>query len=106
MTTDQLSPLQHALARSAENGHALAWDPPAIMSRADRWTCSNCGGALLRYGQNIYGSATEGVCPRAVCDDATCPDIATLLIPAKDLRTCAEHGEPYTDVGFIAFAIV
>lgn len=46
------------------NGHNLAWDPPAAMTAALRWTCRHydCGAAAVRYEGNEYGSATEQTC--------------------------------------------
>jgi hypothetical protein len=44
--------------------HALEWDPPAGLTRADRWTCTRCGAAALNYLGNVYGSATTESCTR------------------------------------------
>lgn len=44
-------------------GHEPTWDPP-YLSGAERWTC-DCGHTVLRYGRNVYGSATEQPCPMA-----------------------------------------
>lgn len=46
------------------NGHDLAWDPPAAMTAARRWTCRrrDCGAAAIRYEANEYGTACEQTC--------------------------------------------
>lgn len=44
------------------NGHTLEWDPPAAMTAADRWTCTVCGRAALRYSGNEYGGAVSNPC--------------------------------------------
>lgn len=53
-------------AAAVANGHDLVWDPPAVMSSIDRWTCRRCGDAALRHPScNEYGSAVEQRCPEA-----------------------------------------
>lgn len=48
--------------RAAANGHAVEWDPPWGLSSAARWSCTACGKAVIKFGHNIYGSATEKTC--------------------------------------------
>jgi hypothetical protein len=45
-------------------GHLLVDDPPATLTAVERWTCTTCGCAVLRYRGNVYGSATEFGCGR------------------------------------------
>lgn len=52
--------------RAAEMGHQVEHDPPAGLTRADRWTCKVCGDAVLIYGSNIYGSAVDMTCDESV----------------------------------------
>lgn len=52
------APVEMATAR----GHTVEYDQPAINTRAERWTCTRCGLAVLRFCGNIYGSATEQDC--------------------------------------------
>src|SRR4051812_24633952 len=49
-----------------KDGHDIESDPPAGMTRAERWTCKTCGSAVLRYETNIYGSATELSCAESI----------------------------------------
>jgi hypothetical protein len=51
-------------------GHTLEWDPPAAMTAALRWTCSDCESSVIDYRGNVYGSATEKTCEQAKADDA------------------------------------
>lgn len=55
---DELEPVK----RAAEKGHTVESDPPFGLTRAERWTCTKCGRAVLRYLGHIYGSAVEEVC--------------------------------------------
>lgn len=43
-------------------GHTVQSDPPATLTALQRWTCTRCGDAVLRYGPRIYGAATERPC--------------------------------------------
>lgn len=43
-------------------GHVLEWDPPAALTAARRWTCTECGDAVLINGDVVYGSATREKC--------------------------------------------
>lgn len=42
--------------------HQLAWDPPAAITAALRWTCTVCGHAVLDYAGTVYGSAVDSPC--------------------------------------------
>lgn len=48
--------------KGKSDSHTLQWDPPAALTAALRWTCTECGAALLDYQGTIYGSATEHDC--------------------------------------------
>lgn len=48
--------------RAARRGHVVQWDPPFGIPSVERWTCSGCGLAVLRYRGNVYGNATENDC--------------------------------------------
>lgn len=50
--------------RAEALGHTVEYDPPFGMTRGERWTCTNrlCGAAVLRYDNNIYGSAATETC--------------------------------------------
>lgn len=48
--------------RAEALGHEPESDPPFGMTRAERWTCTRCGDAVLKYNDNIYGSAVDEVC--------------------------------------------
>lgn len=50
------------VALANERGHTVEPDPPHDLSRAQRWTCTRCGDAVLKYAANIYGSAVERDC--------------------------------------------
>jgi hypothetical protein len=54
--------------QAIDRGHRPEWDPPAALTAAERWTCPYCGDAVLRYGNVIYGSATERDCPARVAE--------------------------------------
>lgn len=51
-------------ARAAALGHDVKPDPPHEMSRAERWTCTRCGGAVIRYNGNVYGAAVDYTCAK------------------------------------------
>lgn len=54
---------------AAELGHVVIWTPPrVIVSVHCRWTCANCGRAVLqlRSGYPPYGSALDARCPSEV----------------------------------------
>jgi hypothetical protein len=58
------SKLEMALAKAKENGHVLEHDPPHALASVDRYTCKNCGRAVLGHFTTAYGSAIEGgPCP-------------------------------------------
>lgn len=46
-------------------GHTVESDPPAAITAAERWTCTKCGDAVLRYRDVIYGSASAKECTGA-----------------------------------------
>ncbi len=48
--------------RATDLGHTPEWDPPAAMTAALRWTCTECGATVIDYCGNVYGSATERGC--------------------------------------------
>lgn len=51
------------IPREALNkGHAFEDDPPHALSRVERWTCTECGRAVLRNGMVVYGSAVREPC--------------------------------------------
>lgn len=52
----------------AAPGHDLFLDPPAALTRVERWTCSRCGRAVLRNGSHVYGSATTEPCDSNTAD--------------------------------------
>jgi hypothetical protein len=57
---DRLAPAFAA----ADLGHTLAWDAPAgLTSVRSRWTCRECGSAVLVREERMYGSALDGQCP-------------------------------------------
>lgn len=59
-----------AAQRAVERlGHDIEYDPP-FMSAADRWTCKDCGRAVIVNGSVIYGSATTDACLAKEKDDA------------------------------------
>lgn len=45
--------------------HTFADDPPHALSSVSRWTCTQCGRAILTNGPVIYGSATQAACDAA-----------------------------------------
>lgn len=51
-------PMPPAVAAKVKPGHTPVYDG----GRVERWTCTTCGRAVLRYGFNIYGSATTEPC--------------------------------------------
>lgn len=42
--------------------HQLEWDPPAVLTAVDRWTCTGCGEAVLNNRGHVYGGATTTSC--------------------------------------------
>lgn len=53
--------------RLAENrGHTVVFDG----IRRERWTCTNCGRAVVREGAVIYGSATTEHCDATPATEA------------------------------------
>lgn len=42
--------------------HALVTDPPQDLSSVSRWTCTDCGCAVLANGPVVYGSASTQAC--------------------------------------------
>lgn len=52
--------------RATRRGHVVQWDPPFGVSSVERWTCSACGHAVLRYRGNVYGSALDADCAMQV----------------------------------------
>jgi hypothetical protein len=49
-----------------EPGHQFYNDPPSGISAMRRWTCDNCGDAVLcSPSGNVYGSATENTCEQS-----------------------------------------
>lgn len=48
--------------RATRLGHVVEWDPPHGLSSVERWTCVQCGSAVLRSNGNVYGSAVDGEC--------------------------------------------
>lgn len=53
-------------AFTAELGHVVTWDPPACLGSVEtRWTCVNCGRAVLQRSvvDAPYGSALDERCP-------------------------------------------
>jgi len=53
-----------ALKRArVEYGHDLKDDDPgALHFSTQRWTCGNCGLAVIRYLGNVYGGALDAKC--------------------------------------------
>lgn len=58
------------VAAKVLEGHVMEWDPPAALTAAQRWTCINngCGATVIRYGERVYGSATEKTCEQSKAD--------------------------------------
>lgn len=54
---DDTTPVTRANAR----GHEVENDGPTL-GGASRWTCRRCGRAVLRYANNVYGSAVDEDC--------------------------------------------
>lgn len=57
--------LREPITKAEALGHTVESDPPAALTRGERWTCTACGDAVLRYGNVIYGSAVERECGKA-----------------------------------------
>ncbi len=55
-----------AVAKAAEKGHTVQWDPPWGMTAARRWTCTRCGDAVLDYCGNVYGGAVDRTCDESL----------------------------------------
>lgn len=53
---------QRANDAAAARGHKVQSDPIGHATAAKRWTCTECGMAVLLYGSNIYGGALEYDC--------------------------------------------
>jgi hypothetical protein len=49
------------MANAVKDSHVFEIDPPTG-SRADRWTCTNCGDAVIAHGTTVYGAATKRAC--------------------------------------------
>jgi hypothetical protein len=48
-----------------DNFHNVEWDPPAALTSVKRWTCRNCGLAVLQAADgHFYGSALTEECKR------------------------------------------
>jgi len=58
--------LPEAVAEKVRDGHTFECDSPGGLSSVSRWTCVTCGDAVLKYGTNIYGGATERACIEAI----------------------------------------
>lgn len=56
--------LDRPVTQANARGHDVEPDPPAGLTRAERWTCSKCGNAVLRNREVIYGSAVSEDCRR------------------------------------------
>lgn len=52
---------EEAPRRAMRRGHSVIEDGPTLGS-ARRWTCQDCGRAVLQAGSNVYGSATMADC--------------------------------------------
>jgi hypothetical protein len=65
-TAETKNPLPAEVAERVREGHAFENDSPGGLSSISRWTCTTCGDAVLRYGSNIYGGATERTCAESV----------------------------------------
>jgi adenine-specific DNA methylase len=60
------APVPAEILERVKAGHAVERDPPAALTRAERWTCPRCGDAVLRYDEHIYGGATERTCDESI----------------------------------------
>lgn len=49
-------------AIATEHGHTVTADPPGHGTALERWTCTACTATVIRYGRNIYGTATTTTC--------------------------------------------
>lgn len=58
--------LPEDVADKLKEGHSVESDPPHALSAASRWTCVTCGDAVLKYGSNVYGGATERTCEESI----------------------------------------
>jgi hypothetical protein len=47
------------LERAQGRGHDPVDDSPGGLSTAQRWTCTRCGLAVLRFQGNVYGSLLD-----------------------------------------------
>ena len=56
-----MTDLPKPVALATERGHTVVADGPTA-GGASRWTCTECGRAVLQYAANIYGSAVEADC--------------------------------------------
>lgn len=60
---EDLTPAQEGKKRAEDLGHDLEWDPPmSLTGSTARWTCVNCGEAVLVHGSTIYGNAADARC--------------------------------------------
>jgi hypothetical protein len=60
-----MSKFDEAIKKAEAAGHDLKSDPPAnLLASVDRYTCKNCGRAVLGNNRNAYGSATEAPCAK------------------------------------------
>lgn len=53
---------ESAVLAAESMGHDVAWDPPAALTAARRWTCTRCPATVIDYNGNVYGSATTTQC--------------------------------------------
>lgn len=58
--------LPDRVAAKAREGHTFENDSPGGLSSVNRWTCTVCGDAVLMYGTNVYGGATERTCEQSI----------------------------------------
>jgi len=56
-----MSKFEEALKAARAAGHDLENDPPT-MAFVRRYTCKNCGKAVLGSDDNVYGSAVKEPC--------------------------------------------
>jgi hypothetical protein len=56
------------VAARVKPGHTFDYDPPSGITVMSRWTCSECGDAVLTSGDVgvVYGGATERTCAESV----------------------------------------
>jgi hypothetical protein len=55
-----------AVVAATDKGHVVAWDPPAGLTAARRWTCTRCGNAVLDYQGDVYGGALQITCDESI----------------------------------------